>query len=229
MFASTQVLLAFPESPVFESPVERLTVTPPTTGLVEAFTDVTPAVEEFSVTEHEPVVPTVVQDAALRLPGPLTFEKLIVVPTGAFADPDPSSTFTCPVNVCGDPTSFVPDNGEIWMFASTIVQLYWAVFAPSVLVRPLSGSLVLTKRVCCPGARLDWLNEPDPGPPHAAKVGDGPPSSEQTYVTPGSAFVNVNEAAFAVPYSTVSGGFDRNVGAERVLVQLAAVEPSQLI
>ena len=53
------------------------------------------------------------------MPGPLTFVKVTTVSAGAFTKPDPSLTFTCAVNVCGEPTSFVAASGLIWMFAST--------------------------------------------------------------------------------------------------------------
>src|SRR5215213_9535825 len=120
MFASTHVFAAFALSPAFVSPVARCNVTPPTTGSVDAFSTVTPAVADVSVTEQEPVVPTVVQLAALRSPGPLTFEKFTTVPAGAFTNvPEPVSTSTCAVNVCGSPTAFVAVNGLIEIFAFT--------------------------------------------------------------------------------------------------------------
>src|SRR5262245_65871056 len=71
------VLTASAESPAFASPVARLIVRPPTTTEVEARTVVRPDVVELvSVTEQEPVVPTVVQLGALSWPGPLTIVKL---------------------------------------------------------------------------------------------------------------------------------------------------------
>src|SRR6188508_1189865 len=74
------VLIAFGESPAFASPVARLTVCPPTTTAVEARTVVWPEVVLLvSVTEHSPVVPTVVQLGALSAPGPLTIVKLMTV------------------------------------------------------------------------------------------------------------------------------------------------------
>src|SRR6266540_264887 len=121
MLASTHVLTAFALSPTCASPVARLSTNPPTVTAVEALSVVTPAVAEVSDTEHSPVVPTVLQLAGVRMPGPLTMLKLIVVPAGAFAKPEPSFTFTCPVNEWGVPISFVGVNGEIWMFASTHV------------------------------------------------------------------------------------------------------------
>jgi hypothetical protein len=54
-------------------------------------------VEEFRFTEHEPDPSETVQDALSRLPGPLTIEKLITVPFGAFVNPDPSFTWTLAV------------------------------------------------------------------------------------------------------------------------------------
>ena len=97
MFASTYVLTAFGESPVSPSPVVRVRVCPATMTVVEACTVVTPGTALFSVTEHEPVVPTVVQLDGLSWPGPLRIAKLIVVPAGAFTKPSPASTFTCAV------------------------------------------------------------------------------------------------------------------------------------
>ena len=94
MFASTNVLFAFALSPARPSPVSRCNTKPPTVTSVAAFTTVIPAVDDVNVTEQLPVVPTVKQLAALRLPGPLNFVKLIVVPAGAFAEPLPSFTFT---------------------------------------------------------------------------------------------------------------------------------------
>src|SRR3954452_10893322 len=108
MFASNQVLLAFPESAGFPSFGERESGRPPTVTLVDAFTTVTPAVDEFRFTEHEPVPPEVVQDELSRLPGPLNFESLIPLQSDALTCPPvPVFTFTCPVNWCGELTSFV--------------------------------------------------------------------------------------------------------------------------
>src|SRR5262249_20662941 len=121
MFASTQLLAAFALSPAFPSPVERVSGTPPTEPIVDAFSVATPAVEEVRLTEHEPVPPAVVQLAGLTEPGPVTTVKLIVVPFGAVTKPLPSFTFTCAVNVCGVPTSFVAVKGDSGMFASTQV------------------------------------------------------------------------------------------------------------
>jgi hypothetical protein len=60
---------------------------------VAAFTTVIPAVDEVNVTWQLPVTPTVKHEAALKLPGPLTFVKLIVVPAGALTYP-PEPVFT---------------------------------------------------------------------------------------------------------------------------------------
>ena len=83
-----------------------------------------PAVVEALVrlTVQLPVVPTVVHVLALSVPGPVTIEKLIVVPAGAFTKPPvPALTLTCAVNVCGVADGFVAVAGVIWMFASTNV------------------------------------------------------------------------------------------------------------
>jgi hypothetical protein len=99
---------------------------------------------------HEPVVPTVVQDGALRLPGPPVIEKLITVPLGAFVNPDPSFTFTCPVNVrAAVPTSlFAGANGEIWTFASTQILVASSVpFGPCPTAAVLESLSRLTVRL----------------------------------------------------------------------------------
>jgi hypothetical protein len=113
MFASTNVFTASALSPACASPVARFNVKPPTTTAVEARNVVIPAVAEFSEIEHSPDAPTVVQLAALNEPGPLNFVNPITVPSGAFTKPDPAFTFTCPMNVCAEPTSFVAANGLI--------------------------------------------------------------------------------------------------------------------
>src|SRR5712692_8776566 len=83
MFASTQVLVAGPLLPA-EPLVVRLSGTPPTVTVVEAFTTVTPATAEVSVVVQEPVAKSVRQLADPSEPGPLKIEKVIVVPAGAF-------------------------------------------------------------------------------------------------------------------------------------------------
>jgi len=47
-----------------------------------------------------------------RLPGPESIEKVTSAPE-AFAEPVPSLMFTCAVNVCVVPISFVGVSGEI--------------------------------------------------------------------------------------------------------------------
>src|SRR4051794_40009089 len=84
MFASTHVFTAFALSPTFAPPVARCNVKPPTTGSVDAFNTVTPAVADVRRSEDRRVGKNGGQLAALRFPEPLTFEKLIVVPAGAF-------------------------------------------------------------------------------------------------------------------------------------------------
>ena len=71
-----------------------------------------------------PVAPTVVHGfAVVNEPGPLSFVKLIDVPSGAFTKPLPSPafTFTCAVKTWSVPTGFESVIGVIWMFASTNV------------------------------------------------------------------------------------------------------------
>src|SRR5438045_2271738 len=94
-FASTNVFTASAPSPAGAAAAARFTVNPPPPGAVDARSVVTPAACELSVTEHSPVVPTVLQLAALNEPGPLTSVKLTPVSAGAFAKPEPSLTFTC--------------------------------------------------------------------------------------------------------------------------------------
>src|SRR5260370_41963872 len=77
MLASSQFLLALPLSRPLPSPVLRFSVTPFSITLVEAFTSVTPALAEVSVTWQLPVDSSVAQLVALRLPGPLTMLKLM--------------------------------------------------------------------------------------------------------------------------------------------------------
>src|SRR3954470_10840608 len=113
MFASTQVLTASALSPACASPVARCKLRPPTVTSVLARNVVTPAVAEGHVTEHSPVAPTVVHVGELNEPGPLSFVNVTSLSAAAFAKPEPSFTFTCAVNVCGEPTSFVAVNGLI--------------------------------------------------------------------------------------------------------------------
>ena len=74
-------------SPNFPSPVDRNNDTPPTTTVVEAFTDVVPVVEELITTVHEPVTPTVVQllgpTNAAEAPPEFVNANEITVPAGA--------------------------------------------------------------------------------------------------------------------------------------------------
>src|SRR3954447_11673378 len=130
MFASTQFLFAFPPSPAFASAVARCSESEDTVTSVAAFTTVTPAVDEVICTVQEPVASTVVHVFVppTKLPGPLTIEKLINVPAGAFTKPVPSFTFTCPVNVWFVPAALSAVAGQIWMFPST--QFLFA-FPPS--------------------------------------------------------------------------------------------------
>src|SRR5262249_33273059 len=100
--AATHVLFAFGLSPGKPSPVSPWITRPPTETSVAAFTTVVPVVLELITTVQEPVPPDVVQVfGPTKLPGPLTFVKVITVPAGAFTNPPPrpSFTFTWPVRV----------------------------------------------------------------------------------------------------------------------------------
>ena len=88
-----------------------------------ALTTVVPDVVDVICTVHEPVPPAVVQvfTPPTNVPGPLTFVKVISVPSGALTKPPPAFTFTWPVSVWFVPTAFSAVGGVIWMFASTAV------------------------------------------------------------------------------------------------------------
>src|SRR5260221_9443035 len=76
---------------------------------------------EVSVVVHEPVARIVRQNNGLNEPTCVpTNEKSILVPAGAFANPEPSFTFTCPVNTCGSEahTSALQAHG---VFASSLL------------------------------------------------------------------------------------------------------------
>src|SRR5262252_146025 len=95
MRALTHVLFAFALSPARPSPVARVNETPRTLTVVLALTTVTPVWVELSVIWHEPVPPAVVHGfGPLNEPGPLTFENVICVPSGALTNPVPSLTLT---------------------------------------------------------------------------------------------------------------------------------------
>src|SRR5215471_19935667 len=89
-------------SPRRASPVDRVSGTPLTVTVVEAWIVVVPAVGELIVTVHEPVVPTVVQlDGPTKVavaPPAFVSENVINVPAGALLNVVPSgATLTCPV------------------------------------------------------------------------------------------------------------------------------------
>src|SRR6266700_3317219 len=121
MFASTHVLRAGPELRQVQS-VLRVSETPATETVVCALSVVTPVAAEsrsmvqspLAFVEHEELDTFPLE----RPPGPESIEKVTSAPF-AGAEPVPSFTFTCAVNVCVVPTSFVAVGGEIWMFAST--------------------------------------------------------------------------------------------------------------
>src|SRR5258708_32896856 len=81
-----------------------------------------PGVGDVIVTLHEPVPGAVVPEpepvvhvlGPTKLPTePDSSEKVMLVPSGAFAGPVPSSTFTCPVKMCLALTGFVFVSGLI--------------------------------------------------------------------------------------------------------------------
>ena len=118
IFASTHRLVAGPELPPVPF-VLRFSVTPATATDVCALTFVTPVIADVSSIVQEPVPPEVVHGfGGVNPPGPLSFEKLICVPSGALTQPVPSFTSTCPVNVCAWPTRLTP-SGESRTLAST--------------------------------------------------------------------------------------------------------------
>ena len=69
-------------------------MTPAIFTVVSAWTVVEPGTAESRSTVQEPVARIVTQLAALSDPTPLRMAKLIVVPTGALTNPEPSLTFT---------------------------------------------------------------------------------------------------------------------------------------
>jgi len=75
---------------------------------------------------------------------------VIVVPCGAFANPDPAFTFTWPVKVWFFPTGLIAANGEIWMFASTNVFTASVEFGatPSVETVMLAPLIVSVAEAC---------------------------------------------------------------------------------
>src|SRR5262249_8031415 len=116
-------------SPTCPSPVCRCSTTPLTVTSVAALTTVVPAVEDVICTEHEPVAAIVVHvfTPPTNEPGPLTIENVINVPAGAFEHVTPSgATFTWPVSTWFEPIGFVACAGEIWIFASGVIQTLFA-------------------------------------------------------------------------------------------------------
>jgi hypothetical protein len=95
MLAAAQAFDASALSPAFPSPLSRCRVMPPTVTLVLALIVVVPVVVDLITTVHEPVPPLVVQlFGPTNAPGPETIAKMIVVPFGTGANPEPSLTFT---------------------------------------------------------------------------------------------------------------------------------------
>ena len=119
-------------SPAFESPVERVTETPPTVSVVVAWTVETPAVGETRLTVQAPAAVVHLPSAGVNVPGPLGTENVTVVPSGAFTKPPPVFTVTAAVKTCGLPTSFVAVNGVTTIRASTAFDdSFAALQAPS--------------------------------------------------------------------------------------------------
>src|SRR5215471_8207545 len=119
MFAFTQTFCAFGPSPMFASPVIRVSTIPFTVTVVDACTTEVPVTAEVITTSQEPVPPDVVQFCDPGVPGPETIVTVQVVPSGAFTGPLPLSTLMWQCKVWFVPTSFVAVGGVSWMFAST--------------------------------------------------------------------------------------------------------------
>jgi len=100
--ASAHNFAASALSPNFASPVARVNDTPPTTTVVDAFTDDVPVVDELITTEHEPPLATVHVAGPTKLadaPPEFANANETTVPAGALTNPAPAFTFTCAVNV----------------------------------------------------------------------------------------------------------------------------------
>ncbi len=119
--SSAHSLAAFGPSPVFASPVVRVTETPPTETVVVACSVDVPGVADVITTSHVPVAPTAKQIWLTGEPGPDRMLTVQDVPAGAFTNPFPSpaSTLMWQCNVWFVPTGFVAVSGVNWMFAST--------------------------------------------------------------------------------------------------------------
>ena len=98
ILAAAQLFTASGESPGRLSPVARVSTTPPTLTVVDAWIAVEPPVGDEITTVHDPVEPAVVQlDGPTNVAdAPIEFvsEKVITVPAGAFTKPAPSPAFT---------------------------------------------------------------------------------------------------------------------------------------
>ncbi|HXL42523.1 MAG TPA: hypothetical protein VN960_00530 [Gaiellaceae bacterium] len=109
--ASAKSFVALPELPAVPV-VLRLTSTPPTDSVSFALTIVVPAVPDVKVIVQLPVPPEVVHGfAVVNDRGPLTIVKLICVPSGAFAKPEPLFTLTCAVNTWFIDTGLTAEGG----------------------------------------------------------------------------------------------------------------------
>ena len=109
------VFCAGPEFPACPF-VVRVNGTPLTVTVVVAFTTVTPAWDEVSVTVQEPVPPDVVHGfAVVNEPGPDAIVSVISVPSGALVNGCPVfvCTSTCAVSTWLVFTGFVAVAGEI--------------------------------------------------------------------------------------------------------------------
>jgi hypothetical protein len=162
MSASTQTFCAGPEFPAVPF-VVRVSTTPFTVTVVDAFTVVVPATADVITTSHVPVPPDVVQFCAVGVPGPDVIVTVQVVPSGALLYVVLSGdTLTWQWSVWLVPTAFVAVAGLIWMFASGWSHVFdalplppEAVFCAVPVVRvietPLTGMFDVACTTVTPG------------------------------------------------------------------------------
>jgi hypothetical protein len=161
MFASTQCLVAGPEFPATPF-VDRLSETPMTDTVVEAFTVVVPTVDEVITTSHVPVPPLVVQFCETGVPGPLVIVTVQTVPSGAFTYVfgEPVLTLMWQWSVWFVPIGLTAFAGVIWMFASTQffdafplppAAVFAAVPVVRVITTPLTGMSDVAWTTVTPG------------------------------------------------------------------------------
>src|SRR5260370_1249511 len=100
-------------------------VTPFSITLVEAFTSVTPALAEVSVTWQLPVASTVAQLVALRLPGPLTMLDRKSTRLNSSHTSMSYAAFSLQIKRCAVPISLMATACVIWMLASSHFLLFF--------------------------------------------------------------------------------------------------------